>query len=113
MIKAIDGTVNEGYPQFYYQSFDTTGLDVLAYLASHIEEKGCAPSQREMMRACYLAHSSIRYQLSKLREHGFIIYQRGVARGLHVADKPTAVLPARAAARSRSRRPRKQSPRRR
>lgn len=99
MINAIEGTINEGYPQFHYQSFETTGLDVLAYLASHIEEKGYAPSQREMMRACYLAHSSIRYQLSKLREHGFIIYQRGVARGLQVTDKGMAALQAREARR--------------
>lgn len=62
---------------------ETTEL-VFGFIDEFIQQKGHAPSQREIARGCYLAQSSVRYHLAKLQAEGRINYDRGKARALSV-----------------------------
>jgi SOS-response transcriptional repressor LexA len=64
---------------------ETTEL-VFGFIDEFIQQKGHAPSQREIARGCYLAQSSVRYHLAKLQAEGRINYDRGKARALSVSQ---------------------------
>ncbi|MFO7320308.1 MAG: winged helix-turn-helix transcriptional regulator [Chloroflexota bacterium] len=64
-------------------SSDTTDL-VFSFITTFIQKNGHAPSQREIARGCYLAQSSVRYHLAKLKAEGRISYDRGKARALTI-----------------------------
>lgn len=64
-------------------SSDTTSL-VFSYISTFIQQHGHAPSQREIARGCYLAQSSVRYHLAKLKADGRISYDPGKARNLTI-----------------------------
>lgn len=55
---------------------------VFSYISTFIQQHGHAPSQREIARGCYLAQSSVRYHLAKLKAEGKISYKHGQARSL-------------------------------
>jgi SOS-response transcriptional repressor LexA len=61
---------------------------VFAFIATHIEENGYAPSQREIAKQCYIAPSSVPRYLDRLEMQGRIIREEGRARSIRLS-KPT------------------------
>jgi len=61
---------------------------VLAFIKSHIAEKGYPPSQPEIGEAFDIGIDTVKKRIRVLRAEGFITMQNGVARGIRVVDSP-------------------------
>lgn len=63
-----------------------TRADIYLYIERYVRERGYAPSQREIARACYLAQSTVRYHLRVLAAQGKIEIERGKYRGIRLTE---------------------------
>ena len=55
---------------------------VYAFICAYQREHGYPPTQREIAKNCYLAHSSVGYHLDRLEDEGRILREPGRARGI-------------------------------
>jgi repressor LexA len=65
---------------------DPTTRLIYDYICSYIEEKGYAPSIREIAAACFVGHSNVDRYLKRLEDEGLIKRGRGVPRGISLID---------------------------
>lgn len=59
---------------------------VYRFIHSFIDDRGFAPSQREIADGCYMARSSVQRHLDVLEARGFIERELGMARSLSLTD---------------------------
>lgn len=74
-------------PTGNYVSYETTGRMVLDFIRAYVSEHGHAPSQRQIMRACYMGHGTVRYHIARLEQRGLIRHQRNVTRGIELVER--------------------------
>jgi SOS-response transcriptional repressor LexA len=65
---------------------DATRMDILVFVAAYERKHGYGPTHREIGAACYLARSSVRYELSVLARQGRIVLEPGKTRGIRLKE---------------------------
>jgi DNA-binding MarR family transcriptional regulator len=65
------------------ESHSTTEI-IYQFILNFHDQQGVYPTQREIAAGCYLARSSVYYQLNKLEAQGRIERAPGQQRSLHV-----------------------------
>jgi SOS-response transcriptional repressor LexA len=60
---------------------------IYEFVCDYKDQRGVAPSLREIAKACYLSRTTVQHHLMRLEAWGWIIVLPGVARGIVILER--------------------------